>query len=47
MGEHAMRLLHQRITATERAQPERIVLPVTVNARRFSRAHLRVVATKE
>ena len=47
MGEQAMTLLHRRITATERAQPERIVLPITVNARRFSRAHLRVVATKD
>jgi LacI family transcriptional regulator len=48
MGERAMRLLDRRITAGEaNATPERIVLPVTVNARRFSRAHLRVVATKE
>lgn len=48
MGERAMRLLHRRITAAdEHPAPERIVLPVTVNARRFSRAHLRVVATKE
>jgi LacI family transcriptional regulator len=48
MGERAMRLLDRRITAGDaNATPERIVLPVTVNARRFSRAHLRVVATKE
>lgn len=48
MGERAMGLLHQRITAVEaQATPERIVLPVTVNARRFSRAHLRVVLTPE
>ncbi|MBR7836585.1 GntR family transcriptional regulator [Actinospica durhamensis] len=47
MGEQAMRLLHRRIRAGRPSAPERIVLPVTVNARRFSRAHLRVVATKE
>jgi LacI family transcriptional regulator len=48
MGEQAMRLLHRRITGTGTpSAPERIVLPVAVNARRFSRAHLRVVATKE
>jgi LacI family transcriptional regulator len=49
MGEQAMRLLHRRIaiTADARVQPERIVLPITVNARRFSRAHLRVIATKD
>jgi LacI family transcriptional regulator len=49
MGEHAMSLLHRRITepGTQPAAPERIVLPVTVNARRFSRAHLRVVRTPE
>lgn len=49
MGEHAMRLLNRRITGTQaqNATPERVVLPVNVNARRFSSAHLRVVATKE
>jgi LacI family transcriptional regulator len=49
MGEHAMGLLHRRITeaGAQTATPERIVLPVTVNARRFSRAHLRVVRTPE
>ena len=48
MGERAMSLLHRRITAPEtQAAPERIVLPVTVGARRFARAHLRVVVTPE
>ena len=50
MGEHAMGLLHRRITEAgthAHATPERIVLPVTVSARRFSRAHLRVVRTPE
>lgn len=48
MGGQAMRLLHQRILAAEpQATPERIVLPVTVSARRFSHAHLRVVRTTE
>lgn len=50
MGESAMGLLHRRITAAETeaadATPERIVLPVTVNARRFSPAHLRVVSAR-
>jgi LacI family transcriptional regulator len=46
MGERAVGLLHRRATAPETlAAPERIVLPVTVGARRFSKAHLRVVAT--
>jgi LacI family transcriptional regulator len=45
MGERAMRLLHQRVVSRgSGACPERIVLPVTVNARRFSPGHLRVVA---
>jgi LacI family transcriptional regulator len=51
MGERALGLLHRRITAIGAAEsqspPERIVLPVTVNARRFARAHLRVVATPD
>lgn len=48
MGERAMALLHRRITVPETGDaPERIVLPVTVNARRFSQAHLRVVSTPE
>ena len=51
MGVRAMEILHRRITASEaqapEAQdpPEQIVLPVKVNARRFTRAHLQVVAT--
>jgi GntR family transcriptional regulator of arabinose operon len=46
MGGQAMRLLHRRILAAEpQATPERIVLPVTVGARRLSHAHLRVVRT--
>lgn len=45
MGERAMRLLHQRVVSHgSAAPPQRIVLPVTVNARRFSPCHLRVVA---
>jgi LacI family transcriptional regulator len=48
MGERAARLLHQRLTAPRSAaSPEQIVLPVTVNARRFAPAHLRVVSTKQ
>ena len=47
MGERAMRLLQLRIGAEEQPPPERIVLPVTVSARRFSAAHLRVVVTPE
>lgn len=47
MGEQAMRLLHLRVGAEEQPPPERIVLPVTVSARRFSAAHLRVVVTPE
>ena len=46
MGERAMGLLHRRVTTPEtKDAPERIVLPVTVGARRFSAAHLRVVVT--
>jgi GntR family transcriptional regulator, arabinose operon transcriptional repressor len=41
MGERAARLLHQRAAAPA-APPERIVLPVTITARRSSPAHLRV-----
>jgi GntR family transcriptional regulator, arabinose operon transcriptional repressor len=45
MGEQAMRLLHRRVvTRGPAGAPERIVLPVTVTARRFSPGHLRVVA---
>jgi LacI family transcriptional regulator len=47
MGERAMGLLHRRIGTGEQATPERLVLPVTVSARRFSTAHLRVVMTPE
>jgi GntR family transcriptional regulator of arabinose operon len=48
MGGQAMRLLHRRILAAEpQAAQERIVLPVTVGARRFSPAHLRVVRTTQ
>jgi GntR family transcriptional regulator, arabinose operon transcriptional repressor len=48
LGERAMGLLHRRMTDPEtQAAPERIVLPVTVGARRFARAHLRVVLTPE
>jgi LacI family transcriptional regulator len=58
MGERAMRLLDRRITAAATADegpaaavhaaptPERIVLPVEINARRFSSAHLRIVGTE-
>jgi GntR family transcriptional regulator of arabinose operon len=46
MGERAMRLLHQRVAAPATA-PERIVLPVTVTARRFSPGHLRVVSKRQ
>jgi LacI family transcriptional regulator len=45
MGERAMRLLHQRAAAPAPA-PERIVLPVTVTARRFSPGHLRVISQR-
>lgn len=46
MGARAVDLLHRRITAPgQQRPPEQIVLPVTVGARRFAPAHLRVVAT--
>jgi GntR family transcriptional regulator of arabinose operon len=45
MGERAMRLLHQR-AASPAPAPERIVLPVTVTARRFSPGHLRVISQR-
>jgi GntR family transcriptional regulator of arabinose operon len=46
MGEHAMRLLHQRVVAPA-AAPERIVLPVAVTARRTSPGHLRVISKRQ
>ena len=46
MGERAMRLLHQRVAAPA-AAPERIVLPVTVTARRFSPGHLQVISKRQ
>jgi LacI family transcriptional regulator len=46
MGERAMRLLHRRV-AGPAAAPERIVLPVTVTARRFSPGHLQVISTRQ
>jgi GntR family transcriptional regulator, arabinose operon transcriptional repressor len=45
MGERAVRLLHQRVAAPAAAL-ERIVLPVTVTARRFSPGHLRVISKR-
>jgi GntR family transcriptional regulator of arabinose operon len=43
MGEQAMRLLHRRVTGAAEP-PERLVLPVSVTARRSSPGHLRLVA---
>jgi GntR family transcriptional regulator, arabinose operon transcriptional repressor len=45
MGERAMRLLHQRV-AGPAAAAERIVLPVTVTARRSSAGHLQAVSKR-
>jgi LacI family transcriptional regulator len=45
MGKRAMRLLHQRVAAPA-AAPERIVLPVSVTARRFSPGHLRIISQR-
>ena len=45
MGERAMRLLHQRVAAPA-AAAERIVLPVTVTARRFSAGHLQAISKR-
>jgi GntR family transcriptional regulator, arabinose operon transcriptional repressor len=45
IGEQAMRLLHRRVLDPASAvAPERIVLPVTVTARRSSPGHLRVIS---
>jgi GntR family transcriptional regulator, arabinose operon transcriptional repressor len=46
MGQRAMRLLHQRVSGTV-GPPERIVLPVTITARRFSPGHMQVVSRRE
>ncbi|MGH3166320.1 MAG: LacI family DNA-binding transcriptional regulator [Trebonia sp.] len=46
MGERAVRLLHQR-AAGPASVPERIVLPVTVTARRFSPGHLQVISQRQ
>jgi LacI family transcriptional regulator len=46
MGRRAMRLLHRRISEPDPADPELVVLPVSVQTRQSSVGHLRVVGSR-
>jgi LacI family transcriptional regulator len=46
MGTRAMRLLHERVTGDRPANPELVVLPISIRTRKSAPGHLRIVAAE-